>query len=198
MPSRDLAPVIADLVRGELIRSEPVSGPRTNTLHRAWLRDGRVLGIKQYARGRDYATEGAALRAVAGAVPVPAIECTLDCVIAYHWIDGVSLAEAARRDPRIWARLAGPLGALLGALARTPAAWPAAGGYVHGALHADHVILAPSLDRIAGVIDWETATAGSPTVDAAALLAGTDLGPAPLAELVAAHGGLPADWPYCK
>ncbi|MBC7975518.1 MAG: hypothetical protein H7138_11085, partial [Myxococcales bacterium] len=56
----DPAPTIAELVRGQIARSERVAGPRTNTLRRVELTDGRVLGVKHYARGRSYATEGAA------------------------------------------------------------------------------------------------------------------------------------------
>jgi hypothetical protein len=188
----DVAPVIAELVHGELVHSEQVSGPRTNTLHRVELRDGRVLGVKRYARGRDYAVEGAALRELAGVVAVPEIVYTLDRVIAYRWIAGVTLADAARAAPAIWDRLAAPLGALLGALARIPRT--ASGCLVHGALDPEHVIVTPALDAIAGVIDWETATAGSPLVDPARLFRGHRLTAAQAAAFASAHGQLPADW----
>ena len=128
-----------------------------------------------------------------GIVPVPEIVCTLDRVIAYRWIAGVTLAEAARAAPAIWDRLAAPLGALLGAIARIPRT--ASGCLVHGALDPDHVIVAPALDRIAGVIDWETATAGSPLVDLARLFHGRRITAAQAAAFAEAHGQLPADWP---
>jgi aminoglycoside phosphotransferase (APT) family kinase protein len=233
----DPTPMIAELVRGQIARSERIAGTRANALRRVELTDGRVLGVKHYARGRSYATEGAALRVLGDAVPAPEIACTLDRVIAYRWIDGVTLAEALRRDPTTLSRLAAPLGQLLGVLARCARPAPVVPGvpgvdvaaalaqlahgptrahlgdeladalrrvleatrfdeptcFVHGELSADHVIVAPALDRIAGVIDWETATAGSPLVDVGRLLRGhrdVELD----AAVERAHGGLPADW----
>lgn len=217
----DLAPVIAELVRGELVRSDLMSGPRTNQLRRIELADGRVLAVKQYARGRDYAVEGAAVRELTGVVPVPDIVCTLDRVIAYRWIAGPTLAEAARREPAIWSRLASALGAMLGALARVarPAPPPLTRGLdptrarlgdeladvvaaaaaapsclVHGALSPEHVILTPAADGIAGVVDWETAAAGSPLLDVGRLLRDATLTDAAVAGFAAAHGGLPERW----
>ncbi len=228
----DPAPTIAELVRGQIARSERVAGPRTNTLRRVELTDGRVLGVKHYARGRSYATEGAALRVLGDAVPAPEIACTLDCVIAYRWIDGVSLAEVIARDPAALARLVAPLGQLLGALARIarPAApvdvtdltarladgplrallgaehadairgvldtarFPEPTCFVHGDLSADDVIVAPALDRIAGIVDWEAATAGSPLVDVGRLFRDLPADAELDAAFARAHGQLPADW----
>jgi aminoglycoside phosphotransferase (APT) family kinase protein len=206
-------------------------------VHRIELADGRVLGVKQYAVGKHYAVEGAALRQVAGTVPAPQIVYTLDCVIAYRWIEGITLHECRRSDRAALARLAGPLGRLLGALAAMTRPAPrgarppsevsralaqldgprvrsrlgaelaaalrerlAASPFEeptcvsHGALDASHVIVAPGLDRIAGVVGWTAAGTGSILRDIASLV--RDLGDddAFLAEFARGHGGLAADW----
>jgi aminoglycoside phosphotransferase (APT) family kinase protein len=228
----DPAPVIAELLRGTIARSELVDHGLTNTLWRVELTDGRIIGVKQYVLGRSYATEGAALREVAGAIPVPEIVCTLDRVIAYRWIDGVTLDDV-RQQGRSVRGLAAPLGQLLGALAGirreaspvdlAPAllqlergrARSRLGGqlsdalrglleprrfddptcFVHGDFGGRNVIVAPSLDRIAGVIGWETATAGSMLLDVGSLLRHANRYDADFrAELERAHGSLPADW----
>ena len=237
----DAAPVIAELLGGRVAHSERIPGARNNALHRVELVDGRVLGVKQYARGRDYAVEGAALRAVDGAVPVPEILCTLDRVIAYRWLDGETLDACQRREPSVVAALAAPLGQLLGQLARlrrdprpvdlAPALAQLAAGpardrlgdaladalrheleaarfddpscMVHGGFSADHVIVAPSVDRsagatavaLAGVIDWETATTGSMLCDLGRLVRHIQPDDAGFrAGFERGHGDLPADW----
>jgi aminoglycoside phosphotransferase (APT) family kinase protein len=229
------APVIAELLRGVISRSELVAGGRTHTLRRVELADGRVLGVKQYVRGRDYAVEGAALRELDRAVPVPAITCTLDRVIAYRWIEGETLAECARRDPSALARLAAPLGALVGVLAQIardaapvdiePASALLGRGparerlgdpladalrrrldaarfddpacLVHGDLDPRNIIVAASDQGpvIAGVVNWDAATAGSILTDVGRMFrhaAHHDV--AFRAGFERGHGRLPVDW----
>lgn len=228
----DVTPVIAELVRGTIARSERVDRGSPNRVHRIELADGRVLGVKRYARGRSYAVEGAALRELAGAVPVPEIVCTLDRVIAYRWIDGLTL-ESALELPSQRAALAAPLGQLLGTLARIrrdarpielaptlahlergPARarlgadladalhrqiraqrFDAPTCFVHGKLDAHNVIVSASLDRIVGVVDWDTATAGSIFLDVGSLFRRPhSFDAAFIATFERAHGCLPAGW----
>lgn len=236
----DVAPVIAGLLGAKLVRSEPHTDGRINMVRRVELSDGRVLGVKHYARGRSYAIEGAALRTLAGVVPVPEVVYTLDRVIAYRWIEGETLEGCRLSDPAALAGLAEPLGRVLGALARSPrdgeppdltptlarlAHGPArerlggaladrlarlleveglddATGFVHGELDAHAVIVSPGRDQIAGVIDWETATAGPAQRSAGNALC--DVGsllrvpsafdPGFRAAFARGHGALPADW----
>ena len=229
----DAAPVIAELVSGAIVRSELVGGGLTNTLRRIELADGRVLGVKQYVLGRSFATEGAALRVLARVIPVPRIVYTLDRVIAYRWIDGITLNECRRRDRSAFARLAEPLGELLGTLARitrpakpidlAPAlaqlgsgrAQARLGGelaeglrqlleaerfddpacFAHGDFGGRNVIVAPGLDRIAGVIDWEAAGAGSMLRDAGSLFRYVSRYDAAfVAAFARGHGALPDGW----
>lgn len=112
----DIAPVIAELLHTAIARSELIRDTPAHTLRRVELANGRVIGVKQYAHGRHYAVEGAALREVEDAVPLPAIVCTLDRVIAYRWIDGITLDDYTARDPQAARTLAAPLGRMLGAL----------------------------------------------------------------------------------
>jgi aminoglycoside phosphotransferase (APT) family kinase protein len=229
----DATPVIAELLGSAVVRSELLDGGLTNTVRRVELADGRVLGIKQYPLGRSYAIEGAALRAVAGVVPVPEIACTLDRVIAYRWLDGATLDSLRRQDPGVVAAMAAPLGRVLAALGevgrtgkpldlapvlarleRGPARDRLGAGladglrarleadrfdepvcFCHGDFGGRNVIVAPSLDRIAGVIDWEAATTSSPLADVGSLLRYTRrFDDAFRADFERAHGGLPGDW----
>jgi aminoglycoside phosphotransferase (APT) family kinase protein len=229
----DAAPVIAELLRSSVLRSEIVDGGLTNTVRRVELADGRVLAVKQYALGRGYAVEGAALRRVAGVVPVPEILCTLDRVIAYRWLDGATLNACRRQDPAILASMAVPLGSLLAALSQVGRAdqpldlaptfgrlerglarqrlGDALAGelgqrlrayrfdeptcFLHGDFGGRNVIVAPSLDRIAGVIDWEAATTGSPLADIGSLFRyAKHFDDAFRASFERAHGGLSGDW----
>jgi len=229
----DATPEIAKLLNGQIARSELVADALTNTLRRVELTDGRVIGVKQFVLATSYATEAAALRKLAGILPVPEILCTLDRVIAYRWIKGVTLDECRRRTPWVLPALAAPLGRLLGTLARTrrdphpvdlaptfaqldrglvqsrlggSLAWTvrrmlAAHRFddpvccVHGDFSAKNVLVAPSLDRIAGVLDWEAATTGSVLRDVGSLFRFTNRYDAAFrAAFAHAHGGLPTDW----
>ncbi len=115
----DATTAIAELLDGKIAESELVAGALTNTLRRVVLTDGRVIGVKQFVLSTSFATEAAALRKLAGVLPVPEILCTFDRVIAYRWIEGVTLDECRRRTPWALPALAAPLGQLLGTLART-------------------------------------------------------------------------------
>jgi aminoglycoside phosphotransferase (APT) family kinase protein len=229
----DAAPVIAELLGSAIVRSELVDGGLSNTLRRVELADGRVLGVKQYVLGRSYAAEGAALRAIGCAVPVPEIVCTLDRVIAYRWIDGATLTTDRLPDARIPDALAAPLGGILAALAQVgrrakpldlapvfarlehgqarerlgPARADALRArleayrfdepmcLIHGDFGRRNVIVAPSMDRIAGVIDWEAATTGSPLSDVGSLFRHAKRpDDAFRAAFERAHGGFPHDW----
>ena len=238
----DATPGIAKLLNGQIARSELVAGGLTNTLRRVELTDGRVIGVKQFVQGTSFATEEAALRKFAGVLPVPEILCTSDRVIAYRWIEGVTLDECRRRTPWALAALAAPLGRLLGRLlggllggplARTRRDIPPVdltptfaqldhglvqsrlGGslawtvrrllsahrfddpmcFVHGDFSAKNVLVAPSLDRIAGVIDWEAATTGSVLRDVGSLFRFANRYDAAFrAAFARAHGHLPTDW----
>lgn len=224
----DAAPVIAELEGSTIVRSERISTGRTNVLRRVALADGRVLGVKQYARGRCYAIEGAAMRELADVLPVPEIVCTLDCVIAYRWIDGPALGATPLTS---FPGLAVPLGRLLGALSRrireappvalAPTRARLAQGRardllgepladaladllaaqrfdeppcaVHGNLVGDNVIAAPAFDGIAGIVDWEATTTGSPLHDVGAVFRYPH-DAAFIAAFERAHGNLPVDW----
>jgi aminoglycoside phosphotransferase len=229
----DAAPVIAQLLGSAIARSERIDGGLTTAVRRVELADGRVIGVKQYRRGRPYAVEGAALREVAEHIPVPEIVCTLDRVIAYRWIEGTTFEDCRRRDPSAAVALAAPLGRLLGALAglrrepRSTALAPAPAQlehglsrarlgdaladafrdalaaqprddstcFVHGDFVGSNVIVAPTGDRIAGVIDWEVATAGSILCDVGSLFRHADRFSGEFqAAFAEAHGGLPAHW----
>jgi aminoglycoside phosphotransferase (APT) family kinase protein len=229
----DATPAIAKLLNAQIARSELVTGALTNTLRRVELTDGRVIGVKQFVLATSYATEAAALRKLAGILPVPEILCTLDRVIAYRWIKGETLDECRRRTPWVLPALAAPLGQLLGTLARTrrdtrpvdltptfaqldrglvqsrlggSLAWTVrrlleAHRFddpmccVHGDFSARNVLVAPSLDRIAGVLDWEAATTGSVLRDVGSLFRFTNRYDAAFrAAFARAHGGLPTDW----
>lgn len=204
----DIAPVIAALEHCAIARCEALRTAR-NRVQRVELDDGRVLGVKHYARGRDYAREGAAMRELAGVVPVPEVVSTLDCVIAYRWLDGDALAPS-----EAWAA---PLGSLLGTLARCGARedletprllarctdealaralanerFDEPAGFVHGALAAHRVLVAQ--DRIAGVLDWETFAIGSPLHDVRAALRLVGDTPTTRAAIERAHGGLGPRW----
>lgn len=202
----DIAPVIAALEHSAVVRCEALRTAR-NRVQRVELTDGRVLGVKHYARGRDFAREGAAMRELAGVLPVPEVVSTLDCVIAYRWIDGVALEPSDA-----WAA---PLGALLGKLARCGARedtetprlrcadvalsralaserFDEPAGFVHGALAAHRVLVAQY--AVVGVLDWETFAIGSPLHDVRALLRLVGDTPATRDAIERAHGGLGPRW----
>jgi len=229
----DATPVVAQLLNGTIARCDLIDDGLTNTLRRIELTDGRVIGVKQYVLGKSYATESAALREVAGTIPVPEIVCAFDRVIAYRWISGITLDECRRRHPDALARLAAPLGRLLGTLARTrhetspmdlaPMLAQLQRGLarsrlgdtladtihrrlasqrfdeptclVHGDFGVRNILVAPSLDRIAGVIDWEAATTGSMLRDVGSLFRYANrYDTAFRTEFERAHGSLPTDW----
>jgi len=66
---------------------------------------------------------------------------------------------------------------------------------VHGDFGRRNLIIPPSLDRIAGVIDWEAAATGSPLSDIGSLFRHAKRHDAAFrATFERAHGGLPDDW----
>jgi aminoglycoside phosphotransferase (APT) family kinase protein len=229
----DASPGIAKLLNGKIARSQLVAGGLTNTLRRVELTDGRVIGVKQFVLGSSYTTEETALRKLAGIFPVPEILVTLDRVIAYRWIEGVTLDECRRRTPSALGALAAPLGRMLGALAHTRRDTPPLdltptfaqldhglvqsrlGGslaetvrrlleahrfddpmcFVHGDFSARNVLVARSLDRVVGLLDWEAATTGSVLRDVGSLFRYANRYDAAFrAAFERAHGHLPVDW----
>ncbi|HUS27664.1 MAG TPA: hypothetical protein VMZ53_04125, partial [Kofleriaceae bacterium] len=83
-----------------IVQVERVDGGLTNTIHKVTLEDGDVLGIKHYAGGRDwFETELTTLTLLHGTVPVPDVVQANEerLVIAYRWIDGITLHELRKQ-----------------------------------------------------------------------------------------------------
>ncbi|NVB79917.1 MAG: aminoglycoside phosphotransferase family protein [Kofleriaceae bacterium] len=127
---------LLDITRAQLERAagapitsvERVDGGLTNTIHKVTLEDGDVLGIKHYAGGKEwFETELTTLTLLHGTVPVPEI-VNVDLerlVIAYRWIDGITLHELRKRGNHdAFASLAEPLGRALAWISHTDATSP--------------------------------------------------------------------------
>ena len=90
---------------GPIVSVERVDGGLTNTIHKVVLEDGETLGIKHYAGGKDwFETELTTLTLLHGTVPVPdVVHADAErMVIAYRWIDGITLHEFTDRGLNRW------------------------------------------------------------------------------------------------
>lgn len=107
---------------------ERIDGGLTNTLHKVVLENGDALGIKHYAGGRDwFETELTTLTLLHGTVPVPEVVNvnTERHVIAYRWIEGITLHELRKQSQfSAFASLAEPLGRVCAWIATTDATAP--------------------------------------------------------------------------
>jgi aminoglycoside phosphotransferase (APT) family kinase protein len=113
---------------GPITSVERIEGGLTNTLHKVALEDGTQLGIKHYAGGRDwFETELTTLTLLHGTVPVPEV-VHADAerfVIAYRWIEGITLHDLRKRgELAAFASLAEPLGRVCAWIAQTDATAP--------------------------------------------------------------------------
>ncbi len=113
---------------GPITSVERIDGGLTNTIHKVTLEEGEALGIKHYAGGRDwFETELTTLTLLHGTVPVPEV-VNVDMerlVIAYRWIDGITLHDLRKRGHHdAFASLAEPLGRTLAWISRTDATLP--------------------------------------------------------------------------
>ena len=103
-----------------------------------------------------------------------------------------ALARLERGPARAW--LGGALADALGRMLEAQR-FDDATGFAHGDFNARNVIVAPTRDRIAGVIDWEAATAGSALLDVGRLFRRAHRYGAEFRTAFArAHGGLAGDW----
>lgn len=113
---------------GPLVSVERIEGGLTNTLHKVVLEDGSTLGIKHYAGGRDwFETELTTLTLLHGTVPVPeVVQANAErFVIAYRWIEGITLHDLRKRgELAAFASLAEPLGRVCAWIAQTDATAP--------------------------------------------------------------------------
>jgi aminoglycoside phosphotransferase (APT) family kinase protein len=111
-----------------IVAVERVDGGLTNTIHKVTLEDGEVLGIKHYAGGRDwFETELTTLTLLHGTVPVPEVVQAIEerLVIAYRWIDGITLHELRKQGQlAAFQSLAFPLGRVCAYIAHTDATAP--------------------------------------------------------------------------
>lgn len=119
----DVEQLVREAGLGDVARVEPIESGLTNTLHRAALTSGAVVGVKTFAAGAAaLATERAviaALRAARGGgvdvVDVLAVH-EPSCSIVYRWIDGVTLHAARKRGDDL-IDYAAPIGRALAAIA---------------------------------------------------------------------------------
>jgi hypothetical protein len=113
---------------GPIVSVERIDGGLTNTLHKVTLENGDSLGIKHYAGGRDwFETELTTLTLLHGTVPVPeVVNVNTDRhVIAYRWIEGITLHELRKQQQfSAFASLAEPLGRVCAWIAQTDATAP--------------------------------------------------------------------------
>jgi aminoglycoside phosphotransferase (APT) family kinase protein len=113
---------------GPIVSVERVDGGLTNTIHKVVLEDGDTLGIKHYAGGKDwFETELTTLTLLHGTVPVPEVVHANEerMVIAYRWIDGITLHELRKQGQlAAFATLAEPLGRVLAYISHTDATAP--------------------------------------------------------------------------
>lgn len=107
---------------------ERVDGGLTNTIHKVVTEHGDTLGIKHYAGGRDwFDTELTTLTLLHGTVPVPeVVQADAEkMVIAYRWIDGITLHDLRKQGQfNAFASLAEPLGRVCAWVAHTDATSP--------------------------------------------------------------------------
>jgi aminoglycoside phosphotransferase (APT) family kinase protein len=113
---------------GPIVSVERVDGGLTNTIHKVTLEGGDTLGIKHYAGGKDwFETELTTLTLLHGTVPVPEV-VQADAerhVIAYRWIDGITLHELRKQGQfGAFSSLAEPLGRVCAWIAHTDATAP--------------------------------------------------------------------------
>jgi len=113
---------------GPITSVERVDGGLTNTIHKVTLEDGETLGIKHYAGGRDwFETELTTLTLLHGTVPVPeVVQANVErMVIAYRWIDGITLHDLRKQGQlNAFASLAEPLGRVCAWISNTDATAP--------------------------------------------------------------------------
>jgi aminoglycoside phosphotransferase (APT) family kinase protein len=111
-----------------IVAVERIDGGLTNTIHKVTLEDGEVLGIKHYAGGKDwFETELTTLTLLHGTVPVPDVVQANEerLVIAYRWIDGITLHELRKQGQfDAFQSLAQPLGRVCALIAHTDATAP--------------------------------------------------------------------------
>jgi aminoglycoside phosphotransferase (APT) family kinase protein len=119
---------LADIVRGRIVRIEPVEGGLTNTLHRVIVAGGEVFAVKHYAGGREwFETELTTLTLLHGTIPVPEIVHVDEqkMAIVYRWIDGITMHELRKQgEHEAFAALAEPLGRLVAWIGKTDATEP--------------------------------------------------------------------------
>jgi aminoglycoside phosphotransferase (APT) family kinase protein len=110
-----------------IAKIERVDGGLTNTIHKVALESGELYAVKHYAGGKDaFEAELVTLTLLHGTLPVPdVVEADADHhVIVYRWIDGITLNDLRKAEPRSVGSLAEPLGRYLAWLARTDATEP--------------------------------------------------------------------------
>ena len=159
----------------------------------ALCEDRDVLGAPFYVMGfvdGVVLDKPTVLRELAAADARRACELVMDTMVALHEVDpaSVGLADFGRPDGFLarqvtrwhtqWrASETRPLPQLDAVLAQLSAKLPAqsAPAIVHGDYRITNVMFAPSLDRIAAVVDWEMATLGDPLTDVGLLVVYQDL-----------------------
>ncbi len=180
----------------------------------ALCEDPAVLGAQFYLMGYVDGVvldKPALLRDLDPAVATRCCELVMDTLVDLHEVDpaAVGLSEFGRpegflaRQVRRWhqqwqASETRPLDELAQTVERLNATLPeqSAPGIVHGDYRLTNVMLAPGLERIAAVVDWEMATLGDPLTDVGLLVVYQNLaqeGDAIMPQMTSAAGFLTAE-----